>query len=459
MAAGLRKMAVRLALASAAVVTAALVAMPLLANVPDEEWPFYKPVELPGSLSGTGLVEVEMDREVYAHASPGLGDIRVTKQDGGREIPYKMLVESGDHRRSAVAVKMRDLGHIIRGEITAKMRDLGDTAKSYTTFVLSLESEGALHNEVEIQTSSTNFQRRVEIAGSDDGKTWLILREEATIFDFTIKERGFKTQDTRVTYPASTARFLRVRVLDDGEKPLTIQGGVLFFARQLEPRRAEIPLLITGREEDPQDKLTILLLDTGSGGFPANRIDREIPQRNFYRQVSLHGSYNNLNWFTIQAAESIFDFDTPKFVGNDLTIPFGESRYRYYRLTIQNEDNPPLPVDGAEASGFLRKLIFSAESGKAYRLYYGNPEAAAPSYELERIFPYLVTEDLPVARLGVHTLNPAFTVPAAPPVPFTERYPWLLPTIVAIAALVIGAFLATLVRQLGSNLRPPEAAE
>ena len=61
--------------------------------------------------------------------------------------------------------------------------------------------------------------------------------------------------------------------------------------------------------------------------------------------------------------------------------------------------------------------------------------------------------------MGVHTLNPAFTVPAAPPVPFTERYPWLLPTIVAIAALVIGVFLATLVRQLGSNLRPPEAAE
>ena len=96
-----------------------------------------------------------MDREVYAHASPGLGDIRVTEQDAGREIPYKMLVESGDHRRSAVAVKMRDLGHIVG---------------KYTTFVLVLESDGALHNEVEIQTSSANLQRRVEIAGSDDGK-------------------------------------------------------------------------------------------------------------------------------------------------------------------------------------------------------------------------------------------------------------------------------------------------
>ena len=92
-------------------------------------------------------------------------------------------------------------------------------------------------------------------------------------------------------------------------------------------------------------------------------------------------------------------------------------------------------------------------------MYYGHPEADAPSYELERLFPYLVTEDLPKARLGVHTLNPAFTVPATPPAPFTERNPWLFPTIVAIAALFVGAFLTVLVRQLGGNLRPPEAAE
>ena len=444
MAAGLRKMAVRLALASAVVVTVVLTALPALANIIEGEWPFYKPVELPGSLSGTALVEVEMDREVYARASPGLGDIRVTEQDAGREIPYKMLVESGDHRRSAVAVKMRDLGHIVG---------------KYTTFVLVLESDGALHNEVEIQTSSANFQRRVEIAGSDDGETWRILIQDGMIFGLTVEERAFTTRDTRVTYPASTAGYLRVRIFDDDEEPLSIQGGVVFFAQQLQPRRAQIPLLITGREEDPRGKRTVLLLDAGSSGFPVNRIDLEIPQRNFHRQVSLHGGYNNLNWFPVQNSKTIFDFDTPKFVGQDLTIRFGESRYRYYRLTIHNEDNPPLPVDGLQGSGFLRKLIFSAEAGKQYKVYYGHPEADAPSYELERLFPYLVTEDLPVAQLGVHTLNPAFSAPSTPPVPFTERYPWLLPTIVAIAALLVGAFLATLVRQIGSNLRPPGAAE
>ncbi len=431
-------------LSMAAALAVVLFALPVLAGGIEEDWHFYKPVELPASLSGTGLVELELDREVYAHASASLGDIRVTEFPKGREIPYKMLVESGDHRRAAVAVTMRDLGHV-DGE--------------YTSFILDLKSEGALHNEVEVKTSSDNFQRRVEIEGSDDGEAWRTLVQDATIFGLTIRERGFTTSDTRIRYPASTARFMRVRIIDNGEEPLTIRGGVVFFSQQLEPRRNGLPLVITGREEVPQKKQTVLVLDAGGAGFPANRIDLEISQRNFYRQVVLEGSDNNLDWYALQRDETIFDFDTPKFVGNDLTVGFGESRYRYYRLTIQNEDNPPLPVEGARVSGFLRKLIFSAEADKEYRLYYGHPDAPAPSYELERIFPYLVTEDLPVARLGVHKQNPAFTLPESPPVPFTERYPWLLPTIVAVASLLVGAFLASLVRQVGGRLRPPEAGE
>ena len=63
----------------------------------------------------------------------------------------------------------------------------------------------------------------------------------------------------------------------------------------------------------------------------------------------------------------------------------------------------------------------------------------------ERIFPYLLTENLPQVDLGKHTTSPAF---AEPPEPFTERYPWLLPTVVSLAALVIAVFLTSLLRQV-----------
>ncbi len=434
----------RLALAALSVLAALLTAFPLFAAFTEKDWRFYKQAMLPDNFMGPGLVEMELDPEVYAHASPALRDLRVTGQREGREEPYKLLVESGDQRRAAVAAKMRDLGH---------------AAGRHTSFVLDLLSDGALHNELEIQTSSQNFQRQVAIEGSDDGESWRTLRSSSVIFDLTVEERGFTARDTRVTYPDSTARFLRVGITDEGLGPLNIHGGVVFFARRLEPRRATLPLVVAGREDDPERKETVLLLDGASAGFPANSIELDIPESNFHRRVSLEGSDDLTTWRTVQGNETLYDFDTPKFVGSDLSIGFGESRYRYYRVTIANEDNPPLPVEGAQASGFVRKLVFSADPGQSYRLFYDNPDASAPSYDLERVFPYLVTEGLPVAVLGPHTQNPAFAVPAQPPKPFTERYPWLLPTIVAIAALLIGAFLASIVRQLKGTLPPPQAPQ
>ncbi len=416
-----------------------LTAIPLFAAVSETDWRYYKQINLPDTLTEPGLVELELDPEVYAHASTSLGDLRVADQQNGAEEPYKLLVEAGDQRRASVSANMRDLGH---------------TGQS-TSFVLDLLSDGTLHNELEIQTSSQNFQRQVAIEGSDDGESWRTLRNDGIIFDLTIEERGFTTRDTRVTYPDSTARFLRVQITDEDLEPLSIGRSVVFFARQLEPRRGSIPLAIVGREDDPEQKETVLLLDGARAGFPAHRIELDIPQRNFYRHVSVEGSNNLENWRGVQSNETLYDFDTSKFVGNDLLIGFGESRFRYYRVTIANEDNPPLSVNGARAGGFVRKLVFSADPGQSYRLYYGNPEASAPSYDLERIFPYLVTEGLPGAALGPHLQNPAFTVVEPPEPPFTERYPWLLPTVVAIAALLIGAFLASLVRQLKGTLPPP----
>ena len=415
------------------------------ADAPDGQWQFFKTIILPDDLPDAQLVEVEVDPEVYSQAQPGLGDIRLTATDtdGEREIPYKLLIEAGDQRRAAVTVKMQDLGHI---------------PNDHTSFVLHVQSEGDLHSEVEIQTSSANFQRRVAVSASDDGETWRILEENGTIFNVTIPERGFSASDTSVPYPSSSARFLRVQIFDGDQEPLAVRGAVVLFAETLEPRRHHLPLNIMERTEDAERKQTILVLQASHAGFPVDSIRVDIPHRNFYREVTLEGSYDSIYWIPLQSREILYDFDTPRFVGDDRDLQFGESRYLHYRITIFNEDNPPLPVEKPVASGFARKVVFTAGDDGTYRLYYGNPAASTPSYELEKLFPYLDTDDLPAARLESPEVNPAFGIPEPPSevVPFTERYPWLLPGVVAAAALLVGLFLASLVRQVRGRLRPPE---
>ena len=430
---------------AAVAVALVLLAAPLVwADFSVQSWRYFKPVVLPAGLAETTLVEVVPGREVFPNAARDLADLRIVEADSQREVPFVFLVERGERRRSSVAVRMRDLGHI---------------PGQQTTFILDLEREGALHNELEISTSSHNFQRDIVVEGSEDGESWRVLHEGGEIFDFTIAERGFTTRDTRVRYPSSTARYLRVSIIDGDLPPLDVQGAVVFFAQQIQPRQTEYPINILVRVEDIADKSTQLVLDLGSGGFPTNSISLTTPQENFSRRVDLEGSHDNQLWTLLRRSENLYVFNTPNFVGSQLTIGYPESRFRYFRLTVFNEDDPPLPVTGAQASGFLRKLIFFADPGLSYQLYYGNADAESPSYELEQIFPYLVTEDLPVAGLGAHTANPLFTGPIEPSKPFTERYPWLLPTVVALAALLIGVFLASLFRQLKGMLPPPPAPE
>ena len=93
-----------------------------------------------------------------------------------------------------------------------------------------------------------------------------------------------------------------------------------------------------------------------------------------------------------------------------------------------------------------RKLIFQAQPGASYKLYYGNPEARSPSYELERILPFLETENLPVGTLGLQRNNETFNVEETR-LPFSERYTWLITVVVVVAAVAVAVLLLGVVPQ------------
>ena len=90
----------------------------------------------------------------------------------------------------------------------------------------------------------------------------------------------------------------------------------------------------------------------------------------------------------------------------------------------------------------------------SYKLYYGNANAHPVSYELERILPFLQTEDLPVGTLGPQMNNPAFKVEKTR-LPFSERYAWLITVVVAVAAVAVDTLLFGVVRKAKKVLPPP----
>jgi len=406
------------------------------ADFSQRDWRYVKAITLPAELQLGGLVELAPDREVFAGAAQGLGDLRIIADENG-EVPYKLELSKAEHERTSFPVSLRDKGYI---------------PGSYNIFTADLGRVGILHNEIEFRTPSSNFRRTATVETSNDEATWMKIAEQ-TVYDFTVKERNFTTRDTRVRYPDSTARYLRVKIADNGEGPLDIAGATVFFVKETPAREIPWPSSILDITRDAGQRTTNVEVDLGTPGLPSYRLAISVPDVNFYREVTLEASTDQEKWTTITRRADIYVFDTPKFVGKSLVITYPETTARYLRLVIHDEDSPPLTVQEVNLWGLWRRLVFAADPKQSYKLYYGNAEAKPPSYDIERIFPYLVTDKLPEAELGPHAANPSF-VEEKPPV--SERFPWLFPMVVAVAAIIVALVLISIFRQARKVLPPPK---
>ena len=417
----------------------ALAGYPLraLADFSVSDWPYVKSITLPTDLGQAMLAGVVVDSQVFANANKGLGDLRVV-QDEAEEVPYQLAITRGGSRRTSHTGRIQDLGHL---------------PGRHTELVIDLGQSGLLHNEVEIFTTSKNFQRKVELESSNDGESWLTVSQGVEIYDFTVAKRNFNARNTRVQYTESTARYLRVRILNGGEAPLAITGASAASLVEDEPIRAEYPAQIINREEDSSEGISRLTVDLATTGLPTDRLTLGTTETNFHRRVTLEGSLDGESWRAISGSGEVYAYKTPKFTGSNLKFDYPEVTYRYLRISIHNQDDAPLTVDEVAASGLRRRLIFQPTLGATYGLYYGNREARQPSYDLERFLPYLETDNLPGAELGDQRNNAQF---ARPELPVSERFPWLITLGVSAVAAVAGLLLFGVLRQAKKVLPPPE---
>ena len=434
-----------LMLLAAMAAAALLPAFRVAADFALAEWQYYKPLALPPELTAGQLAAATLDREVFQQAAaagwpdlPPLRDLRVIRDDG-TEVPYQLRIADGRAERETAPAQIRDLGHL---------------PGQYTSFVVDLGAGGLRHNEVEIFTDSATFGRKTMVeARNTDAAPWVILQEGAEIFDFTVVERDFAARHTRIRYPESTARYLRVRIINGSAEPLNITGAAVSLTRERAEQEMDYRPAVVRRTEDATVRATVVTLDLGGPGIPTGRLSFHTPAANFHREARIAGSADGNRWDELNTA-AVYRYSTPRFRDSNREITYPESRYRYYRLTVENSDDPPLPLEDITLHGLARRVVFPAEPGVSYALYYGNPAARQPSYELERLAAWWETEDLPIAELGAQQANPSFT---GHRLPLTERYPWLITAAVAAAALILAALLYGVIRQARGRLRPPES--
>jgi hypothetical protein len=172
----------------------------------------------------------------------------------------------------------------------------------------------------------------------------------------------------------------------------------------------------------------------------------ETPEENFSRLVEIQGS-NDLKEWQRHLQSEFYRFRTTKYEVEKKTFHFPEARDRYLKVIIYNYDDPPLRLASFEVQGIAKDLIFQSESNREYFLYYGNGQASAPHYDVERVKNYLKIETLPRVKLAGENPNRDF-VPHVPQKPWTESRPMLFWSVLVLLVLGLGSYIVRLMTKV-----------
>ncbi|MBX9600307.1 MAG: DUF3999 domain-containing protein [Bryobacteraceae bacterium] len=407
------------------VLPALLAAIPLAADFDAARWKFRQPVSV---TPGPGLASVEAGKDVLTGASPGLGDLRVTRD--GKEIPYLIQTLAGSSEQKPQSLEILDQS-VSPGSGLQLVLDFGARAR---------------HNRVRVQTGRDNFRAAVRVESSDDRRSWSLARSGAFLFDFT--QDNVHYESLEIAYPLSTRRYLRLSI-PGWNDPKFITGAQAFETVSTPPKLMTLGSCAPPPQPEPAARATLHACDLGAAA-PVEKVRFEIGAqslaRGFHRAVLLESSPDAVKWtFAGSGVLSRLADET------SLTVNV-QGVARHWRARVFHRDDQPLPVTAMHFETVVREIRFERESPGEYALYYGNPAAQAPAYDLPVLLRGIAPQVTP-APLGARELNPAYREPEKP---ISERNPWLLQGILIAAVLILGFVTVRFLRKAQQG-GPPAA--
>ncbi len=334
-----------------------------------------------------GIAKVKVDAEVYNHSKYDLSDLRIVSNKG-EEIPYK--VETLKSKKETVCFE-------------PELYNLSNVPDEYTEFYLDMGEGNQIINKLHIVTPDRNFRRKVEIWGSDNGVNWLKIRDDANIFGFYTED--YSTSLTELNFPDTKRRYFKIVIWNKGEKPLKIARCWVYYEKIIEAPLEVIPFKTISRIEDYDKKRTEVILDVVYKNIPKKELALKFASSGYHRSVWVFGSDNAEDWRRLNS--TVIYMYNKKNRNNVISLP--DSRERYLKLFIFNQDDPPLKIEEMSIKGNKQFICFPAKKDRIYYLFYGNSEVRRPIYEFERLLPFMESEKSTMTDLGIEQVNEDFS--------------------------------------------------
>lgn len=409
-----------------------------------EDWTLWSHVaEVSQPWGNEPFCRLLLSGEVYHLSRGDLADLRLVDGTGG-QIPYVLYQPQDEVKKQEFRLEELNRGVMADGSAALTL-DFGSQV---------------MKDQIAVETSGTNFRRKIVVEGSNDNREFITLVDGAYVFAIP-GQSGIQRFPT-LRLPRNDFRYLRIRVY-----PMTGEEGVITIGRvtvwQEHSKRVVrqpvvMKLMVSGMED--KTKTSWQVYDLQYNHLPLVGIRLEVAEERFYRYVAIEGREQEKIQVEIRGEDNrrryreeevpwrhlrsgtIYRYSmTTGQVEESLRLSLQDGAVpRYIRISIRNYDDQPLTVKSAEGEMIPHQLLF-ARQDEVCQLYTGNPLVAAPRYDLEQTLSQ--PTKIPAAEVTFSDMkpNPSFAIKPVKTVPWTERHKILLWVTLILIVVVLGGFI------------------
>jgi hypothetical protein len=302
-----------------------------------------------------------VDEEIWSHARPDLGDLRI--YDGETQVQYALSVQRGGTSNQ---------------EEVARILNLGDV-KGHTEFDLDM-GQFAEYDRIRLNLDAKNFVITALLAGSNTvGERPATQLPPSTLYDFTGEQLG---SNSVLKLPASSFRYLHIK-LSSGILPQQVKGATVYNLQETKAVWVNVGSCGTPL----QKQRTTVITCESPVRVPVDRIRFQVDpkQVNFRRAVTVSNSTGRYE-SSGEITRVRLNRAGTTVVSEEMDLPIAGQSSGKLTISIDNGDNPPLAIAGAQLLSVERRIYFGAQSKSSLKLYYGDDKLDPPAYDYARFF-------------------------------------------------------------------------
>jgi len=420
---------------------ACLVSLALVMASPETRYfQFSRPIVVPPQSAGQTCITI--DPPIFAHAAPGLADLRVYHDTV--ETPYVVHSDAPMVPEAAPAsITPLNLG----------------TRGGHTVFDTAMP-DGS-YRDLEVVIDGHDFIASVTVSGSNSQAAASSTRIGTyTIFDLTSQKLG---RSTVLHLPESDYRYLHFQFAG----PIAPENVHSVQLVRLPLRLPDYVTVAESAQSTNKDRSTIYEFQVPAnvpvdrvaflpGAHPAEfsrdvtiTVAPQLPQSAAGEARATPSTFGG-ELLRMHRSENSHAIDEERLSVEARYIPASPpNTFEKVTVSIHNGDDEPLAIDSVRLQMQKRDLCFDVANGQRYALHYGDSALERPSYDYARLFTkqaYLVR-----ATLGPEQQNPQFQ-PRPDQRPFTETHRALLWVALGLVILLLSVIA---LRSAKTPSKPP----